>query len=80
MTYYDVIAFLEEHIFGRGTEEQHTCAYEEHIVRSLVQRAHSVHSYPGEVNAFSEQQGARFRPQLHQRVLFGKVKCGVGQL
>lgn len=59
---------------------QHTCAYEEHIVRSLVEWAHFIHRYPGEVNTFSEQEGARFRPQLHQRMLFGEVKRRVRQL
>lgn len=58
----------------------HTCADEEHVVRSQVQGVDAVHRQPGEVDALGEQQGAGQSLVLHQRVLLGKVERGVGQL
>lgn len=58
----------------------HTCADEEHVVRSQVEGVDAVHRQPGEVDALGEQQGAGQSLVLHQRVLLGKVERGVGQL
>lgn len=57
-----------------------TCADEEHVVRPLVQGADAIHRQPREVDALGEQQEAAQSFVLHQRVLLGKVECGVRQL